>query len=292
MVLITGATGFIGRSLTRQLSMAGYEWQVYNGRINNPLVLRQHLPGVTQVIHLAGAETRGRNRLLQHVDVDGTDRLLEECQRAQVQHLVVISRIGADSNSLHPLLRAKGDIERAVRRSGIPYTIIRSATLFGQGDRFSEMILGLAIWSWPFVWLPGEGTVAMQPLWVEDLARCLVQTLGRADLLWQTVTVTGEERLRYQDIVREILAAAEIRRVPVKLPLALLRPFTSVLFSWWHRPAVTRYFADRFFVPEVADLDNVLRIYDFRPAHFNETLAYLRRPGLRWQIFYRKTKTG
>ncbi|MCB8968693.1 MAG: NAD(P)H-binding protein [Ardenticatenaceae bacterium] len=285
MILITGATGFIGRSLTRQLTQAGYEWRAYDGRINNPLVLRQQLVGVDRVIHLAGAEGRGRNRLLQHVDVEGTERVLEECQRAQVQHLIVISRIGADANSLHPLLRAKGEAERAVRRGGVPYTIIRAATLFGLGDRFSEIVLGLVIWSWPLAWLPDGGTVAMQPLWVEDLARCLVQTVGREDLLGQTVTVAGEERLRYQDIVREIMVTTGLRRILFKMPLVLLRPLTTIIFGWWHWPAMTRYFAERFFVPEVADLDSVLRVYGFRPARFQETIAYLRRPGLRWRLF-------
>lgn len=287
MILITGATGFIGRSLTRHLTAAGYEWQAYNGRINNPLHLRQQLAGVDVVIHLASSEARGRNRLLQHVDVEGTERLIEECRRAQVQQIIIVSRIGADSYSLQPLLRAKGDVERAVRGGSVPYTIIRAATLFGQGDRFSEIILGLAIWSWPLVWLPGGGTVAMQPLWIEDLARCLVQTVGRADLLRQTITVAGEERLRYQDIAREILTTAGLRRLPFNLPLVLLRPFTTLLFRWWHWPAVTAYFADHFFVSEVADLDSVLRVYGFRPAHLRETSAYLRRSGLRWRLFHR-----
>ena len=108
MILVTGATGFVGRSVTNVLTLNGYEWRAFDGRINSPEALRRQLAGVRTVIHLAGAETRGRGRLLRHIDVEGTQRLLEEAQRGGVQRLIVPSRLGADPNSLHALLRAKG----------------------------------------------------------------------------------------------------------------------------------------------------------------------------------------
>ena len=138
MILLTGATGFVGRSVARQLSQSGQAWRAFDGRINNYQHLRQQLAGVTTVIHLVGSEARSRNRLLQHIDLEGTERLLEEARRADVRHLIYLSRIGADHNSSHWLLRIKGEVERLVRQSGLPYTILRCATLFGQDDRFTE----------------------------------------------------------------------------------------------------------------------------------------------------------
>lgn len=285
MILITGATGFVGRSLTRLLTQQERDWRPLEGRINNPLSIRPQLEDVDTIIHLAGAEARGRNRLLQHVDVEGTQRLIEESRRAQINHLVVISRIGADASSLHALLRSKGIVERLVRKSGIPYTILRSATLFGRHDHYSEIVVSLAIWNWPFIWLPGGGTTAMQPLWVEDLARCLVATLDRPDLLGKTIELAGEERLRYHEVAQQLLTASGYSRIPFKMPFVLLHPISTLLFGWWWRPPVTRYFIDRFFTTEVAEADSVLRYFGFRPARMSDTIAYLRRPGLRWRIF-------
>lgn len=287
MILVTGSTGFIGRSLTNALTLAGHEWRGYEGRINSPATLREQLQGITTVLHLAGAEARGRRRLLRHVDVEGTQRLLEEARRAGVQRLVVPSRLNADPFSLHALLRAKGDVERLVQRGGIPYTILRTSTLFGMGDRYTEMILSLAIWSWPVVWLPGGGEIAMQPLWVEDYARCLLACLDRPDLIDQTITLAGDERFRYQEMVRQILSQEGVRRISLKLPLALLRPSAALTFGWWYWPAVSRFFVDRFFVPEVAELDTVRRYFGFRPSRLGETMAYLHRPGMRWRLFRR-----
>jgi NADH dehydrogenase len=287
MILVTGATGFVGRSVTNVLTLNGYEWRPFEGRINSPDALRKQLAGAETVIHLAGAETRGRRRLLRHVDVEGTERLLEQARRSNVQRLIVPSRVGAEPNALHALLRAKGDVERLVRKGDIPYTILRSSTLFGLGDRYTEIILGLALWSWPFVWLPGGGEIAMQPLWVEDYARCMVACLERPELINETITLAGDERFRYQDLVRQILSVEGIDRIRANYPLFLLRPSAALLFGWWYWPAVSRFFVDRFFVPEVTDLDSVRRHFGFRPLRLGETMAYLHRPGMRWRLFRR-----
>ncbi len=288
MILVTGATGFIGRSLMAGLERAGIDARPYHGRLITHLKLREQLAGVDRVIHLAGMETRGRDRLLQHVDVEGTAQLIDECHRAQVQHLIVVSRLEASTAAMHPLLRAKGEVERLVQNSGIPYTILRAATLYGRDDRFTEIILSLAIWSWPFVWLPGGGHMAMQPLWVEDFVRCLLMTAQQPQrYLGKTLSVAGEERLYYRNLVRQMLLVNGRKRLAAPLPLVLLRPLSRLLFQWWYWPPITQYFVDRFFVPEITDTNTVQRMFGFRPARFAHQIVYLRRAGLRWRLFRR-----
>jgi NADH dehydrogenase len=271
--------------LTNKLAEAGKAWRPYRGRINAPLVLREQLDGIETVIHLAGSEARGRDRLLQHVDVEGTERLVEECRRAGVERLIVPSRLGADAFSSHALLRAKGEVERVVARSGMDYTILRTATLFGRGDRFTEIILGLALWSWPLVWIPGGGRAATQPFWVEDYARCLVDCLERPELLNRTIVLAGAERFSYRQIVDQVLSTAGIWRLRFPIPLLLARWSSWITMRWWRWPAASRYFLDRFVVPEVAPVDAVRHHFGFYPARLAETITYLKRPGLRWRVF-------
>jgi uncharacterized protein YbjT (DUF2867 family) len=277
MILVTGASGFVGRSVVHRLEQTDKRFKVYTGRMNDPLSLRAELLDVDTVIHLAGSETRGSRRVLQHVDVDGTQRLIEESQRMTVRRFLVISRLGADANAHYPLLRAKGEVERLVRRSGIPYTIIRSATLYGRDDRFLNTIANLAIWSWPFVWLPGGGENPMQPLWVEDLARCFVAALDYPELDGATIALGGAELLRYKDIVHLLLQATGMRRWPLRPPLLIIRPATTLFFGWWLRPPVSRFFMDRFSIPEVTRPDSVQQQFGFQPARLTESMAYLRR---------------
>lgn len=286
-ILVTGATGFIGPSLMRLLARQGYAARPYTGRINDPLRLRQELEGIEIVYHLASAESRGRRRALQHVDVEGTERLVEESRRTGVRQIVVMSRLNADPSSLYPLLRAKGELERFVRRSGISYTIVRSATVFGLHDHFLNVIAGLSAWTWPFLVLPGGGKTPFQPLWVEDLARCLVQLPERPDLVGQIVEVAGEERIRYGDMARLIMRAAGLKRIALPVDLRLLRPANRLFISWWPYPPVTPFFMDRFSQSDIAPVDSVLRTFGFRPGRLIDNLGYLRRPGLRQYLFRR-----
>jgi NADH dehydrogenase len=285
MLLVTGSTGFVGRSLMRVLERADRPVRAYTGRINDPVSLREALRNVDCVVHLAGSETRDRVRLLNHVDVEGTERLLEEMARATVGRLVFLSRLNAEPASMHALLRAKGQVERLVRHSGIPAVILRSATLFGREDRFLNVIAGLAYWTWPAIWLPGGGQVAMQPLWVEDLARCLAAAVDREDLLGETLELAGEERLRYRDIARHVLRTAGLNRLELGVTPKLVRPLSALLFGWWRRPPVTRFFMDRFSAPEVTAVDSVYRHFGFRPGRMAQHTSYLRGPGGRWRLF-------
>jgi len=285
MLLVTGSTGFVGRSLLRVLQQADRPVRAYEGRINDPTSLRRALEGIDCVVHLAGAEARDRVRLLRHVDVEGTERLLEEMERAGVGRIVFLSRLNAEPASMHALLQAKGQVERLVRHSGIPAVILRSATLFGRDDRFLNVIAGLAAWTWPAIWLPGGGQVAMQPLWVEDLARCLAAVVDREELLGQTLELAGEERLRYRDIARQVLRTAGLSRLDLAVTPKLVRPLSAVLFGWQRRPPVTRFFLDRFSVPEVTAVDSVYRHFGFRPGRLAQHTSYIRAPGHRRRLF-------
>lgn len=285
MILVTGANGFIGRSLMRALQRQSYPVRAFEGHINDLQQLSDALDGVDFVYHLASAETRGRPRHLQQIDVQGTERLIRAARRAGVQRIVLASRLNADANSIFPLLKAKGEAERLIRRSEIPYTIVRSATLFGLDDRFLNVIASLAAWSWPLLWLPGGGEVALQPLWVEDMVRCLVALQKRPDLAGETVSIAGEERLRYRELAVMVSEAAGLARIPVKVDLRLVRPVRSLTMGWWRRPPVTKFFLNRFTIPEVAPFDSVIHTFGFRPERLVDHIAYLRRRGLRFRLF-------
>lgn len=288
MILITGATGFVGRSLMAHLEREGIDARPYQGDIGNAVQLRQQLAGVHTVVHLAGAEARGRNSLLKQVDLEGSTHLIDEAGRANISHFVFVSRLGAHRDSMHVLLQTKGEIERRIQTSGLPYTILRSSNLYGRGDRFSEIILSLALWSWPFVWLPGNGHMTLQPLWVEDFVRCVGQVIVQPTrYLNKTIDVAGEERLYYRDIVQHLLRVNGRRRLALPLPLVFLKPLSLALFQWWYWPAVSQYFVDRLFVPEITHTDAVLRHFGFRPARFSEQTVYLRRPGMYGRLFRR-----
>lgn len=285
MILVTGGTGFVGRSLTEALTQAGWEYKIFRGRIADSGDLRDELDGVDTVIHLASAESRNRLNLLEKVDVAGTERLLEECRSAGIRRIVVVSRLNANPNSHFALLKTKGRVERHTKDGGIPFTIIRSATLFGRDDRFLNVIAGLAAWSWPFVWVPSKGRVALQPLWVEDFARCIVLCLDNPEMIGQTIEVAGTERLRYIEIARQVLLTSGMKRITFSPGIKMVRPVSTLLFGWWRHPPMTRFTMDRFSIPEVAPADSVLRLFNFQPSRLGQRVAYLRRTHPGFHLF-------
>lgn len=277
MILITGAAGFVGRSLSRQMLERQIPFRAYPGDVNDFERLRSALADVQTVIHLAGAESRGRRRWLAYSDVEGTATLIKAVRFRPVQRIVFLSRLNAAPNTLFPLLQAKGLAEQTIRQSGIPYTILRSATLYGIEDRFTNAIAATAAWSWPIVWIPGSGAVAMQPLWVEDIGRCLIQAAQRDDLRNQTLNLVGAERLHYNDIVMMTLEAAGLRRRVFHAPTILAR-FANRMTTWaWSHPPLNPFDHDRLSTPEVGPLDTVPALFGFAPARLQDHLTHLRR---------------
>lgn len=279
MILLTGAAGFVGRSVLKVLEARGLPHKVYDGDINDFVSLRNSLTKVDTVIHLAGAEARGRKGAVERVDVRGMDTLIKAARYRNVSQIIFLSRLNATPHAMYKLLRAKGKAERLLRESGLPFTIIRGATLFGKDDRFTNAIASTAAWSWPFVFLPKGGESAMQPLWVEDLARCLVEAVGRNDLLNTQIELAGNERLHYREIVEMVLAAAQIRRIKVDARPQVSRTFTRLTAWLFLRPMLTRFHHDRMSMAEIADLNTVSRHFGFQPARIHNHLSHLRRGG-------------
>ena len=125
----------------------------------------------------------------------------------------------------------------------------------------------------------------MQPLWIEDLVRCLTACLQRPDLIGETIELAGEERMRYSEIVRQTLSVAGLRRIHFGSAIKIIRPLNRLLFGWWRRPPVTRFMMDRFSVPEVVADDALYKYFGFRPSRMNDRISYLRGPHLRRRLF-------
>ncbi len=140
MILVTGATGFIGRALLRHLFEAGRDVRVLIRPSRRSPRLPRSLPvevavvslsderaigaalkGVDQIIHLAGAESQGRNANLLAVDMQGTEHLARAAAEAGIKRFVYLSHIGASRSSGFPVFKAKGIAEEHIKRGRSVY---------------------------------------------------------------------------------------------------------------------------------------------------------------------------
>ena len=253
-VLLTGASGFLGREVMRRLLAGGYEVVAVS---RSPR--RSELPaGVIQLaaditgtewhrwcercsaaIHLAGIirEAPRRRDTFDRVNRAGTESLVAACLAHGIRRIVHVSALGARRDAATAFLRSKWQAEESVRRSGLAWTIVRPALIFGPGDRFSSTLARM-LRRLPVFPVFGSGAYVLQPVAVAEVAAALVAALEIGACAGEVIEMGGPEVLTYTETVRRTAAALAIRRSLIHLPLGISRLAVRVL-GWLPDPPIT-----------------------------------------------------
>lgn len=294
MILVTGATGFVGRALVPRLVEGGatvrclirpskqsprlpkeIPLQVAITPIADFRGVRAAMVGVDTIIHLASAEWRGTRGNLHKTDTEGTRKLLEAAKEAGVGRIIYLSHVGTDKNSAFEVHRVKGHIEDMIRRSDIPYTIFRSTLLYGEEDIFANCI-AMALAAIPSVFLmPSDGRMLLQPLWVEDLVTCIEWSLDDLTTINQTLTLGGPEFLTFEQMTKIIMGVTKLWRTIVPIGIPYLRGGAAVLERFLPRSPITTRWLDHLAVNRICELVSVTRYFGLKPARFEQTVVYM-----------------
>jgi nucleoside-diphosphate-sugar epimerase len=208
-VLVTGGSGFLGQAVVRQLlragkpvrafqrhPMSGRDVDAHTGDVRDPAAVEQAVRGMDAVIHAAGLAhvfRDARSAPFAEVNERGTEVVATAAAAAGVRHFVHVSSVsvyGSAANGAHEeticapagaYAVSKAAAERrvieAAASSGMRVTILRLATLYGEGDRGNVQRLLRLIDRGRFVWV-GEGTNRKSLIHVDDAARACVQPLA------------------------------------------------------------------------------------------------------------------
>lgn len=311
MILVTGSTGFIGRAVIRQFSPLGFPIralirpspstprlpkgvpvEVAVVSLADKRGLRAAMLNVETVIHLASAENQGSRGSLLTTDIEGTQNLVEAAADAGVGRFVYLSHIGAGPTSGYPVFKAKGIAEDFIRKGGTPYTILRTSLVYGLEDHFTNNLSRLIRASAGIFPIPAGARTVIQPLWVEDLATCLVWAIQREDTLNQIYELGGSEFFTLRQVIETIMEVTHQRRYLLPLAPTTLRGLTIFLDSINRKFPISSFWLDYFAVNRTCAVDSLPRIFGLMPARFSYRLDYLiRQPwyvrawqGLRRQI--------
>ncbi len=257
MLLLTGATGSIGSRLLplllesgedvrclvrepRRLGARRVDVQIALGdlgEMSDPYLVRQALRGVDTVVHLAATIRDQPPKRIEELNGLATVRLLRAAERSDVGRFVFFSALDAYAAQRTRFFRAKWLAEQAVSSSPLRTTVFAPSIVYDHSDPWITLLRRFSFL--PVLPVSGEGGAAFQPIWADDVARCVVAALaseGRA-----RYELAGPETLTYDQMSDLVSRIAGRPRPLVHLPLPVVRAgllamrsiFGETVFATW-----------------------------------------------------------
>ncbi len=236
---VTGAFGYSGRYITQRLlargvcvrtltasphranpfdhsvEVQGFHWQ-------DPKKLADALAGVEVLYNTYWVRFNSQSFCFAEA-IENSRKLFVAAKSAGVRRIVHVSITNPDINSKLEYFRGKAQVEEALANSGVDFTILRPAVLFGKEDILINNI------AWMLRRLPvfgvfGDGQYKMQPIYVDDLAELAVRCA--ADRENRIVQAIGPEIFTYRELVKAIGTTIGCPR-----PIMSVNPQVGYLFA-------------------------------------------------------------
>jgi uncharacterized protein YbjT (DUF2867 family) len=257
MLLLTGATGSIGSRLLPLLLEGGEEVRCLVreprrlgerrvdvqialgdlGEMSDPYLVRQALRGVDTVVHLAATIRDQPPRRIEELNGLATVRLLRAAERGGVRRFVFFTALEASAAQRTRFFRAKWLAERAVRASPLETTVFAPSIVYDRSDPWITLLRRFSFL--PVLPVSGKGQARFQPIWAQDVARCVVASLAREPR--ERYELAGPETLTYDDMSDLVSRVAGRPRPLVHVPLPIVRSslialryiFGESVFATW-----------------------------------------------------------
>jgi uncharacterized protein YbjT (DUF2867 family) len=249
IVLLTGASGFLGSHLAEALRRAGHEVVAAVRdpksrecgpniaravaadftRDFDPQVWLPRLTGIDLVINAVGILRERGGQTFDSIHLRAPKALFAACAQAKVR-VIQISALGADaaaSSGYHLSKKAADDALLALVPTAV---VVQPSLVYGAGGTSAHLFTLLA--SLPLIPLPGRGEQRVQPIHVDDLAKAVV-VLAESDLYrGERVSLVGARPLTLRDFLATLgseMGKGRARFLPVPMPLVALGTRTASL---------------------------------------------------------------
>lgn len=256
-VLVTGATGFVGRYVVRQLHEDNFYVKIlvrkdsdrtpiegaYDeaaiGDVKDAPSLRKACENVDAVVHVVGIRKEAKGQKFDEVVVEGTRRLVEAARASgTVKKFVLQSALGTGPDANNDYHRTKYEAEQIVSRSGIPYTIFRPSFILGKDAGLLKEFENLL--KMPLLPLPGGFKTRAQPVYVKDLAHMFSLALREKHTDGNTYEVGGPDICTMKDLLEHVKEKKGYKfRLMPSVPIPLLQPGAYLMDLVLPNPPVT-----------------------------------------------------
>jgi uncharacterized protein YbjT (DUF2867 family) len=287
LILLTGASGYVGGRLRRALEADGRRLrcmarrpeylrprtaestEVVAGDVLNPESLAAALRGVHTAYYLIHSMATSRDYAAR--DRRGAEAFARAARAAGARRIIYLGGLG-DGRRLSRHLASRQEVGRILRDSGVPTIEFRASIVIGSGSLSFELVRGL-VEKLPVMLTPRWVESPTQPIGVEDLVAYLVAVLDRptSEAVYE---IGGPDRVSYGDLMREYARLRGLRRTMIPVPA--LTPRLSSLWLGLITPVyaqVGRELIEGVRNPTVVRDQRALRDFSVRPRGIHEVLA-------------------
>lgn len=270
VILLTGATGTVGRALLRRLTASGarvrclvreprklgedrVRVQIALGDLADPSSFRHALRGVDQVVHLAASIRDQPLGSIEELNGVATLRLLRAAESAGISQFVFFSAIGASLHAPARFFRAKALAEEATEESDLSTVVFAPSIIYAPGDPWMTLLQRLSLL--PVMPIAGSGQALYQPIWAGDVAACVERVLDEKETGGhRRLELAGPETLSYDGIARTALESFGRQRRLLHVPFPFVRRTLGAL-EWAAQDSVfaTAEEADLMAIPMVSE---------------------------------------
>lgn len=235
IVLVTGASGFIGRHLVAALAKAGHvviearrhaseganQVDADFTRDLDPSDWTPKLAGVDAVINAVGILREHGEQTFERVHTKAPQALFAACTAAGVRRVVQISALGADRGPTG-YFRSKHAADEFLAALPLQWTIVQPSLVYGAGGTSARLFDLLA--SLPVTPLAGGGAQRVQPIHIDDLVEAIVHVFGRNDAERRRIALVGPRELSLREFLAQLRAALGQSAAPtISIPSWLMR---------------------------------------------------------------------
>jgi len=240
LMLVLGATGFLGKFVIDRMLASGYpmrvvtrggaDWRnsrvsslrqkgvdVIIGDITDDGMIERAVENTSAIVNMLGSFKETGDVSFEDLNVSVVEQLLEHGLAAGVQRMIHVSCLGARPDSDSRYYTSKWEGEELIRNSKSYWTIFRPAFLFG--DRFPLLHYLKPVFTFRlFLPVIGTGTNTIQPIFVEDVADCIMQSIYSRQTVGKSFDLVGPDEYQMLEMLEMTRKALGISGPSVNIP--------------------------------------------------------------------------
>ncbi len=288
LILIAGATGYVGGELLKPLLAAGYTvrclarrpgaltalglpgLEVVAGDVLDAPSVRAAMRGVDTAYYLV--HSMGSTESFEQQDRIGAQNFADAAGDAGVLRIVYLGGLGHSTGQLSAHLRSRQEVGEVLNSTGVPVIEFRASVVIGSGSLSFEMIRAL-VERLPVMIAPRWVSMAAQPIAIADLLSYLVAALDLPLAGSRIFEIGGSDQVSYGGLMSEYARQRGLKRLVISVPL--LTPRLSSLWLGLVTPLyvrVGRKLIDSIRHSTVVEDRTALRTFEIRPCGYQDAM--------------------